>query len=101
MELIFSLTSPCARRVRVLTHELGIEDQLKIKLVKPRESSDCLWTVNPIGKAPILRLNDGSAISDSLIICDYLIAIHSTVGSRTTNRPLAAQDPPVPVESDK
>ncbi len=78
MELFCSLTSPYARRVRVLAHELGIEDQLKIKVVKPRESSECLWTVNPIGKVPTLRLNDGSGIFDSLIICDYLIATYST-----------------------
>ena len=56
MELICSLTSPYARRVRVLAHELGIEDQLKIKVVKPRESSDYLWTINPIGKVPTAHL---------------------------------------------
>ncbi len=42
MELICSPTSPYARRVRFLAHELGSEDQLKIKVVKPRESSDYL-----------------------------------------------------------
>jgi len=77
MELICSLTSPYARRVRVLAHELGIEDQLKIKVVKPRESSGYLWTINPVGKVPTLRLNDGTGIFDSLIICDYLIATYS------------------------
>ncbi len=45
-------------------------------MVKPRESSDCLWTINPIGKVPTLRLNDGSAIFDSLIIYDYLVATY-------------------------
>lgn len=78
MELICSLTSPYARRVRVLAHELGIEDQLKIKVLEPRGSLDCLWTINPIGKVATLRLNDGSGIFDSLIICDYLIATNST-----------------------
>ena len=36
MELICPLTSPYAQRVRVLAHELGIEDQLEIKVVKRR-----------------------------------------------------------------
>jgi glutathione S-transferase len=55
----------------------AIQDQLKIHVVKPRESSDYLWTINPIGKVPTLRLDDGSSIFDSLIICDYLIATYS------------------------
>ena len=77
MELICSLTSPYARRVRVLAYELGIGDQLKIQVVRPRESSDFLWMINPIGKVPTLQLDDGSSIYDSLIICDYLIATYS------------------------
>ena len=77
MELICSLTSPYARRVRALAYELGIQEQLKINVVKPRESSDYLWTINPVGKVPTLRLDDGSSIFDSLIICDYLIATYS------------------------
>ena len=52
MELICSLTSPYARRVRALAYELDIQDQLKIHVVKPRESSDYLWTINSIGQSP-------------------------------------------------
>ena len=77
MELICSLTSPYARRVRALAYELNIQDQLKINVVKPRESENYLWTFNPIGKVPTLRLDDGSTIFDSLIICDYLIATYA------------------------
>ena len=77
MELICSLTSPYARRVRALAYELNIQDQLKINVVKPRESETYLWTVNPIGKVPTLHLEDGSTIFDSLIICDYLIATYA------------------------
>ena len=78
MKFTCSLTSPYARRIRILAHELSIEDQLKIKVVKPRELVDYLWTSNLIGKVPTLRLNDGSGIFDSLIFCDYLIATYST-----------------------
>ena len=78
MGLICYLTSPYPRRVRVLAHELGIQDRLKIKVVKPRGSSDCLWTINPSGKVSTLSLNDGSGICGSLIICDHLIATCST-----------------------
>jgi len=77
MELICSLTSPYARRVRALAYELNIQDQLKINVVKPRESETYLWTINPIGKVPTLHLEDGSTIFDSLIICDYLIATYA------------------------
>ena len=101
MELICSLTSPYARRVRVLAHELGIEDQLKIQVVKPRESSDYLWTINPIGKVPTLRLNDGTGIFDSLIICDYLIATYPAEWVSHKKLTSAVQDPSVVVESDK
>ena len=76
MKLICSLTSPYARRVKVLAHELGIIDDLEIHVVKPRESADYLWKINPIGKVPTLQLDDGPNIYDSLIICDYLIATY-------------------------
>ncbi|MDB9863203.1 glutathione S-transferase [Litorivicinus sp.] len=72
MELICSLTSPYARRVRVLAIELGIESMIQVTAVSPRESKD-LWRLNPIGKVPTLKLDDGSAIFDSLVICDYLV----------------------------
>ncbi|MGA1206494.1 MAG: glutathione S-transferase [Gammaproteobacteria bacterium] len=72
MELICSLSSGYARKVRILAHEFGLMDQLKVTVVAPRESSDYLWPLNPLGKVPTFRVDD-MVIYDSQVIAEYLV----------------------------
>jgi glutathione S-transferase len=69
MKLLGSPTSPFVRKARVLAMELGVE--LPMETVSTADST-YLPTVNPLGKIPTLVRDDGPAIFDSPVICEYL-----------------------------
>jgi glutathione S-transferase len=77
MKLHWSPRSPFVRKVMIVAHERGLVDRL-----------DCVRTVaamttphpelmrdNPLSKIPTLVLDDGSALYDSPVICEYLDAL--------------------------
>ncbi len=69
MKLIYSPTSPYARKVRILIHEKGLDVE-EIATV-PFDDDAVLHSANPLGKVPALLVGD-SAIYDSPVICEYL-----------------------------
>ncbi len=69
MKLYSNPISPFARKARVIAHELGLK--LEIVDVNARDDED-LRRINPLKKIPILVLDDGSALFDSPVICEYL-----------------------------
>lgn len=70
MKLLYSLTSPYARKVRVVAAEKRIEvEMVKVVLSDP----DCpVIHHNPLGKIPVLILDDGEALFDSRVIVEFL-----------------------------
>lgn len=70
MKLLYSLTSPYARKVRVVAAEKRIEvEMVKVALADP----DCpVIHHNPLGKIPVLVLDDGESLFDSRVIVEYL-----------------------------
>lgn len=69
MKLYSNTASPFARKCRVIAHELG----LKLELVPTLPMQDeGLRRINPLGKIPVLVLDDGSVLFDSRVICEYL-----------------------------
>ena len=44
---------------------LGLSDEIKIEKADPTDASDTLRRQNPVGKIPILILEDGSTLFDS------------------------------------
>jgi glutathione S-transferase len=74
MELKFSPLSPYVRKVRVVAHEAGVADRLKLTAVKAREEPEAIVPFNPLGKVPALVLDDGTVLYDSPVICEYLDA---------------------------
>jgi len=70
MKLLYTLTSPYARKVRVVAAEKRIEiEMLKVVLADP----DCpVIQYNPLGKIPVLVLDDGESLFDSRVIAEYL-----------------------------
>ena len=70
MKLLYSLTSPYARKVRVVAAEKRIEiEMLIVALADP----DCpVIHHNPLGKIPVLILDDGESLFDSRVIVEYL-----------------------------
>jgi len=61
--------SPFGRKCKVIAHELGLK--LEIVVVNARDDEE-LRKLNPLKKIPVLILDDGSALFDSRVICEYL-----------------------------
>src|SRR5487761_872504 len=74
MKLYFNPASPYVRKVRVTAHELELSDRIELISITltPVSPHDGLRSSNPVGKIPALILEDGSALYDSPVICEYL-----------------------------
>lgn len=70
MKLIASLTSPYARKVRIVLLEKKVDCPLEIH--NPWDDESQVPSSNPLGKVPVLVLDDGSVIYDSRVIVEYL-----------------------------
>lgn len=70
MKLIGSLTSPYVRKVRVVLAEKKIDYDLVLD--SPWVEGNQVVTLNPLGKVPVLVLDDGSTLYDSRVIAEYL-----------------------------
>ena len=70
MKLLYTLNSPYARKVRIVALEKHIDLNLEeVVLADP----DCIVkNHNPLGKVPVLILNDGDSLYDSRVIVEYL-----------------------------
>ena len=78
MKLYHSPASPFVRKALVAAHELGLADAIEILPVAmtPVKSVPALNEENPLGKIPALVLDDGTALYDSPVICEYLDTRH-------------------------
>ncbi len=70
MLLLYTPTSPYARKVRVLAHELGVP--LPVKPVDPLADDPVLLAASVVGRVPVLLLDDGTRLIDSRVICDVI-----------------------------
>jgi glutathione S-transferase len=70
MKLITSLTSPYGRKVRVVLLEKKIPFQLQVE--NPWQPDSVVPSLNPLGKVPVLVLEDGESVFDSRVIVEYL-----------------------------
>ena len=73
MKLYSSRTSPFARKVRVLIHELGLQEQIEELFVDPFAADSELLAVTPLSKIPALAVRADLLIPDSKLIGDYLL----------------------------
>ena len=74
MKLYFSPASPFARKVLITAIELGIDDKIE-RIDAPTTPIDPkadLAAVNPLAKLPTLMTDDGEALYDSSVVCEYL-----------------------------
>jgi len=72
MKLYYTKTSPYSRKVRLVIREKGLEHLVEEIVVDPFRDDPELQAVNPLGKVPALRLDDGETLFDSPVICQYL-----------------------------
>jgi glutathione S-transferase len=70
MKLVTSLTSPYGRKVRVVLAEKKIPFQLQVE--NPWLPDSPVLAINPLGKVPVLVLEDGVSVFDSRVIVEYL-----------------------------
>ncbi len=78
MKLYWSSRSPFVRKVMVFAHECGLADRFEceraaVAMTRPNAE---LLKINPTGKIPTLLLDDGTALYDSTVICEYLDSLH-------------------------
>jgi len=65
------------RRVRIFMAEKGLAiDRREVDAAGGANAMPDFLRLNPLGKLPVLELDDGSAIAESLAICRYLEAMH-------------------------
>ena len=70
MKLITSLISPYGRKVRIVLLEKKIPFQLQVE--NPWLPDSSIGDFNPLGKVPVLVLEDGISVFDSRVIVEYL-----------------------------
>lgn len=69
--------APNPRRVRMFAAEKGIDLPMQtVSLVAREHKSAEHLARNPLGQVPVLVLDDGTAISETVAICRYLEALH-------------------------
>ncbi len=70
MKLLYTVNSPFARKVRVVAAEKHIE--IEIEEINLADPNCIVKQYNPLGKIPVLILDDGLGLYDSCVIAEYL-----------------------------
>lgn len=70
MKLIGSLTSPYVRKVRIVLAEKKME--VDFELDSPWTPETKVGGINPLGKIPVLVLDDDTPLFDSRVIVEYI-----------------------------
>jgi len=77
MKLRVSPTSPYVRKVVIFAIETGLSDRIEQIPTLAWSPDTDLPKDNPLGKIPALIADDGQAVYDSHVICEYLDTLHS------------------------
>ena len=65
------------RRVRIFLAEKGIEvPMVDIDMMKDEHRTPDFLAINPLGTLPVLELDDGTILTESIAICRYFEALH-------------------------
>ena len=78
MKLLWSSRSPFVRKVMVFAHETGLASRIECvrTVVAPAKPNAQVMALNPLSKLPTLIMDDGRALYDSPVICEYLDGLH-------------------------
>ncbi|BAK67795.1 conserved hypothetical protein [Sphingobium sp. SYK-6] len=77
MRLHWSPRSPYVRKVVILAHELGLYSRIdRVRSVAvTTQPNPAIMADNPLNKIPTLVLEDGRALFDSRVICEFLVGL--------------------------
>ncbi|MFM1815485.1 MAG: hypothetical protein RLZ98_2180 [Pseudomonadota bacterium] len=78
MKLLGSLGSPFVRKALICAHIKGAADKIQFVVTNSGPEADALRARNPLGKIPILFLDDGTTVYDSHVICEYIDTLSDT-----------------------
>ncbi|MEK7844113.1 MAG: glutathione S-transferase N-terminal domain-containing protein, partial [Pseudomonadota bacterium] len=70
MKLVGSLTSPYVRKARIVLAEKRINYTFEVDV--PWNADSQVPDYNPLGKVPVLIMEDGTPLYDSRVIVEYL-----------------------------
>ncbi len=73
MKLIGSLTSPYVRKVRIVLSEKKIDYEFEVD--SPWSPESKVAELNPLGKVPVLLLDDSTVLFDSRVIVEYIDSV--------------------------
>lgn len=74
MKLYFSPSSPFVRKVLLCAYELGLGDKIELlpSAAGPVQRDRKIVADNPLGQVPTFFTDEGVALYDSRVICEYL-----------------------------
>lgn len=72
MKLFITIPSPYARKCRIVAREKGLADRIEEVVTDLYGNAPELAALNPIDQVPSLIAEDGLALNDSPVICEYL-----------------------------
>src|SRR5438874_2144015 len=67
-----SFGSPFGRKVRIAVSVLGLDGKIRVEPASTQDDADPLRQQNPLGKIPVLQLDDGGWLYDSPVVLEYL-----------------------------
>jgi glutathione S-transferase len=74
-----NMPAPNPRRVRIFLAEKGIEvPRQRVAMMKREHKAADFMAKNSLGQVPVLELDDGTHLSESVSICRYFEALHPT-----------------------
>lgn len=77
MKLYDGGRAPNPRRVRIFLAEKGLEVPLvPVDMQAMEHKSDTMTTRNPLQRLPVLELDDGTILTESVAICRYFEELH-------------------------
>jgi len=81
-----NMPAPNPRKVRIFLAEKGIAVPLeRVRMMKREHKAPEFLAKNSLGQLPVLELDDGTCISESLAICRYFEELHPTPALFGTN----------------
>jgi glutathione S-transferase len=77
MKLFYSPNSPFVRKCLVVAREVGLRERIEFlpANASPVNRDRTIIPHNPLGQVPTLLLDDGTALYDSCVICEYFNAL--------------------------
>ena len=97
MKLHDNASAPNPRRVRIFLAEKAISiPVVQVDIAKAENRAAAFRAKNPFGQVPVLELDDGTFISESVAICRYLEEVQpepALFGTGARERALVENEP--------